>query len=212
MPPSTPREVWVSQAMTDPNLVSGFVPDMYLADPERAVDAARRNEEGQALPAERFPAAFFEGSAPGGCPRDLQSLPPLFNAGDFWVVSEALAEVLRGVELGRTSLYPTRLLRSDRATPVPGDFLCLSFGERRRCFVPERSPLVQRAEGEADVWQLPLSVDDGDIAVSDAAPTRPDLWVDPRLANAFFLSDGLASALDGAGLARDLRLARCSVV
>lgn len=209
---SVESDVWVSQAMTDPGLVKGFIPITDSADPERAVDAARRNETGQPLPADRFPARFFEGSQRPDEDSGPEPLPDLFNAGDFWVVSAALAQVLRGAELGRTSLYPTQLLREDRATPIDAEYFCLNFGEARDAFDAGRSPKVQPSQEKGADWLLPDALDDGDIALTPEALDGPDLWVDPGLGNAFFLSGTLVAALRDASLADGLGLRRCRVV
>ena len=210
--PLVKSDVWVSQAMTDPGLVKGFIPVTDPADPERAIDAARRNEVGQPLPADRFPARFFEGSQRPDEDPISEPLPDLFNAGDFWVVSAALARVLRGAELGRTSLYPTELLREDRATPINGEYFCLSFGEARDAFDAEHSPKVEPSPERGAAWLLPTALDDGDIALTPEALDGPDLWVDPGLGNALFLSGTLVAALRDASLADDLGLRRCRVV
>lgn len=202
--------VWVSDAPMNPALMKGFIMDVLLADKDNAIDAMRRNQAGEALPPERFPKEFYV-KDPG---KKIHKLPDLANAGGFWTVSAAVAEVLRSVNLGRSSLYPTKVLRYDRKTPLEGEYFCLNFGERKSAFLPEQSA---RAQGNPYdkvqvAWTLPLVPRDGDLTVDQTALAGPDLWVDPRVRTAFFLSDRLAQALKAAKLARNFGLFRCRVV
>jgi hypothetical protein len=142
----------------------------------------------------------------------MRKLPDLANAGGFWTVSAAVADVLRRVELGRTSLYPTKAFRYDRRTRLEGEYFCLNFGERKTAFLPEQSPRAEKPYPNEDIWKLPLAPNDSDIAVGQAALSGADLWVDPQVRNAFFLSDRLVQALKAAGLARRFGLFRCRVV
>lgn len=126
-----------------------------------------------------------------------------------------MAEVLRGFDLGRTSLYPTKAFRYDRKTPLEGDYFCLNFGETKAAFLPEQSPRKEGSAAFAKVqtkWTLRVVPKDGDLAVDETALVGPDLWIDPRVRSAFFLSDRLARALQAAKLARWWGLFRCRVL
>jgi len=54
--------------------------------------------------------------------------------------------------------------------------------------------------------------EDGQIAVSTAALSGPDLWIDTQFCNAFFLSDRLAQALRAAKVSRPFGLLRCRII
>jgi hypothetical protein len=58
-----------------------------------------RNQAGEALPPERFPKEMYV-KDPG---KKIAKLPDIANAGGYWTVSAAVADVLRTVDLG-TSL------------------------------------------------------------------------------------------------------------
>jgi hypothetical protein len=106
-----------------------------------------------------------------------------------------------------------KLLQYDRKTPVEGAYLCLGFGETKDTFVPEQSSHVRLDCGTVDSWAMTPGVrEDGDIAVTDAALSGPDLWIEKRLRNAIFMSDRLAEALRRAELSRRFGLRRCQVV
>lgn len=175
----TEHVVWVSEAPMNPRLIKGFTHDVTIADRPLSIDAMNRNEVGEALPRERFPREIYV-SRPGS---KLYKLPALADAGGFWVVSAATADVLRAFDLGRTSLYPTKAFCYDRKTPLEGEYFCLNFGETKSAFLPEQSP---RKEGSpyAKVqtkWTLRVVPRDGDLAVDETALAGPDLWVDPRV-------------------------------
>lgn len=133
--------VWVSRAPMDSARIKGFTSDLLIADEDRTIDAMRRNQAGEALPPERSPKAMYV-KASG---RKIRKLPDLANAGGFWTVSAALADVLRRVELGRTSLYPTKAFRYDRKTPLEGEYFCLNF-RRAENGVPARAVAAGREE------------------------------------------------------------------
>jgi hypothetical protein len=203
----TDEIVWVSGAPKDSTLVKGFDNDLRVAD---RMDAVKRNDAGEALPPERFPKEFYRKSH-----EKAQKLPDLANSGGFWLVSAAVADVLRSGNLGRTSLYPTQVFRNRKKTPLEGAYFCLNFGEQKRAFLPELSPLAERNwydKIDRGYRYLPSLPKDGDIAVDRTARDGPDLWVDPLLRDGFFLSDRLVRALRAAKLTRRLSLRRCRVI
>jgi hypothetical protein len=61
-------------------------------------------------------------------------------------------------------------------------------------------------------WQLRAVLKDGDIAMSQAANDGPDIWIDPLVAYAFFLSDGLGKALKKAKATKGFLLHKCRIV
>lgn len=206
----TDATVWVSEAQKDPTIVKGFTNDLQTADRRAAMDAVKRNDAGEALPPERFPKEFYRKSD-----EKAQKLPDIANAGGFWLVSAAVADVLRSVNLGRTSLYPTQVFRNRKKTPLDGAYFCLNFGAQKRAFLIEHSPLAQKNwydKIDRGFRYLPSLPRDGDIAVDRTALDGPDLWVDPLLRDAFFLSDRLVQALKRAKLTRRFGLFRCRVV
>ena len=201
------ESVWISNAMMD--VERALLPlrsDIALTNSDDAVEAIRQNNSGVPLPKDRFPNEVF-GSSDAGT---FQELPDFFSADGYWAVSEACAEVLKGFDLGSGGLYPVRIFQKDRKTPVPGDYYCLNFGSVKETFQPEGSPKAYKSQHGGDFWMPPFVVKDGDIAVSRAALAGSDLWVDPKMERAFFVSGGLANALKAAKL--NLGLRRCKIV
>jgi len=200
--------VWVSHAMMAAGMTKSFIHDVYLENAERAIDTARRNQEGVPFPADRFPKEMF-GKYPD---KKHKKQPDIFNAGGFWTVSSVFADVLGQFNLGQTSLYPTKLFQFDRVTLVEGEYFCLNFGETKDAFESAHSPNARKPYPTQDIWRLPLDVKHDDIAVNETALEGVDLWIEPRVTRAFFLSSGLVEALREAKVTRRLGLSRCRVV
>jgi hypothetical protein len=199
-------DIWISHAMIDPAIrVTPLLNDL---DDQVAIDALNRNELGEPLPRSMFPTAFWAAEAS----LKLGSLPDVFWANAFIVVSARCAEVLETGDLGRGSLYPVRLLQFDRSTEVTGPFFCLNFGNTKDVFLPQDSPGADQNPFNRAIWYPETKIKDGDIAVSAAALYGPDIWISPPLKKAFFVSERTASGLRGAGVARGFCLRSCRVV
>jgi hypothetical protein len=77
-----------------------------------------QNGAGEPFKAECFHSEIY------GAPQAKESdyrLPDIFFAGSFWAVSRAAADVLRQFDLGGGGLYPVKVLKNDRQTPVGGE-------------------------------------------------------------------------------------------
>ena len=173
-----------------------------------AIDCGKRNFNGESLGPECFPQEIY------GAPHARESnygVPHLFFAGSYWGVSKAAADVLRQFDLGGGALYPVRFLKKDRSTPVPGEWLCLNFGNAKAAFLPEESLRVRPGSGGKQ-WIMPFVPKDGDIAVGSLACAGPDIWTDPKARDAFFLSDALRAALKKAKADKGFFLTKCRVV
>jgi hypothetical protein len=204
--------VWISTAMSDPSnqrpLKHSFS-DTELR--KTAIEWGERNDAGEPLPQSSFPLEVFGISSAEE--KDYR-LPNLFFAGSYWVVSAAAAEVLRQFDLGQGGLYPVKVMKKDRETPVGGEWFCINFGNRRSTFLPDESPRFRHdyiRNGEMG-WFPRLPYKDEDFAVSTSALSGSDIWIDPNVGDAFFLSDPLAKALKKAKVDKGFMLGTCRVV
>jgi hypothetical protein len=176
-----------------------------------AIACRHRNDAGDSLDQSCFPEEIF------GAPHARESayrLPDIFFAGTYWAVSKAAADALRQFDLGGGGLYPVKVLKKDRQTPVGGEWFCINFGNRKEAFllsesVPMRQTYVRNGE---KAWGLKSVLKDGDIALSQAANEGPDIWLEPLVADAFFMSDGLGRALKKAKADKGFFLHKCRVV
>jgi hypothetical protein len=200
--------VWVSGAITDVALLKPFASNVEEEDVDRAIEASRRCDAGEPLSAEWFPQAIWGTQTA----RRFKRLPQLFRGGGYCIVSSRRANVLRRFDLGQGALYSVAVLQKDRRTPVGGEWFSLCFGNVKQAFAAAASPKA-RPFGVAGLrWHLPFVPQDDDMAVSPAALEGPDLWIDPTLIRAFFVSGRLSDALAKADLHGPLRLHRCRVV
>ena len=196
--------------MTDPRQLRPFTND--LADAETGnltVDSHVRNASGETLGPEAFPSAIW-GARDRGATR-FGKLPDLVFGFGFWVVSARCADVLRRFDLGNGGLYPVDLLQRDRTTPIgTGQWFCINFGNRKRSLQSDHSHgLRPTSLGQ---WRLPLNRSDCGIALSPRALGGPDIWVDPDLDQAFFVSGELGRALKRERCDAGWRLMRCRLV
>lgn len=199
--------VWVSGAMMDPRQMRPLTSDIADRDIHRAVDSGNRNDAGEALGPDCFPAAIWPSEY---AVRSWNAMPDLFFAGSYWVISQACANVLRRFDLGNGALYPVIVFKKDRKTKLEGDYFCLNFGNVKHAFLPNESPNTRDWPGGRRA--LPFVEQDFDVAVSREALSGPDIWIDPFLTRSFFISGPLGDALKAAKVSSWFKLKKCRVI
>lgn len=199
--------VWVSRALVHPTNQRPFRNDVAERDHDRLIQVKQANERGELLGPNDFPKEIF--GATHALERHYQ-VPDLFAAYGYWMVSEAAAEVLRQFDLGQAQLRPVPVLKKDHCTPIGGNWFCLNFGNARRIILPEQSEKVRA--GPQGRYNISVTLADNQLAVSADALMPPDIWVDPQLWDAFFVSDALAKALREAKVSKSFFLTKCRVV
>lgn len=204
--------VWISiapgQAMNMRPFINSF------AGTEQAKEGmawGERNSAGDPLRSECFPSEIF------GTPDAKESayrLPDIFSDGNFWVASQAAADVFSQFDLGNGALYPVKVLKKDRQTPVGGDWFCINFGNRKDgVLVPDSVPMRETyVYGGKKAWRLKSVLADNDLAVRKPAQDWPDIWIDPQIAYSFFLSERLGNALRSAKADKGFLLHKCRVI
>ena len=198
--------VWISRALVHPTNQRPFRNDVAERDHARLIEIKQSNERGEPLGPDDFPTVIF--GAPHALERNYQ-VPDLFSAYGYWMVSEPTADVLRQFDLGQAQLKPVPVLKSDRQTPIGGNWFCLNFGNAKRIVLPEQSEKIR--PGPQDRYNVPVTLADDQLVVSPEALQPPDIWVDPQLWDNFFVSDGLREALRKAKLSSKFYLTRCRV-
>ena len=122
-----------------------------------------------------------------------------------------MADIIRQFDLGHTNLYPTKVFRKDRRTPIGDRWVCINFGNIKKAYVsggPNRRPEIEKAEIR---HSTPIMLKDNIFILNFEALKGPDIWVDPQIGDTFFVSDGLAKALKAAGLARTFGFKRYQI-
>ena len=167
----------------------------------------RELKQGEPLGPEAFPKQIWNQK-----PKPIKQLPQIFMGAGYWVLGSKAAEVFHQFELGGGNLYPVEILQKDRSTPVEGDYFCLCFGNKKSSLLAEESEGLRPIGAGSQYWKLPAVPADDSIVLSGAALSGPDIWIDPALWHTFFISDGLAQALEAARVAGSFSLTRCKVV
>lgn len=177
-----------------------------------AVRAAReRHHLGKTLTRRELPEALAVWN-----PIQFGKVGALFYGGPFYAVREPLAEVLSRFDLGSGGLVPVPVLQADLSTPVEGRYFMLNFGaEKNSICVNESINLkkhyVEKNTGKT-VWMPRFCLSDGDLVVSSAALSGPDIWHEPAIGRAIFFSDQLAHAVKLAVPDFDFELCECRCV
>lgn len=211
------ERVWISPSFNNTSIYSKL---RVMLDDQPGFDRSDKEMELLVGMSVRYKAAALpEGEIPtrfcGEYPTTrIKKLSDFFFANGYFVVSVRCAEVFRRFDLGTGGLYPVEIYQGNCKTLVEGSFFLLNFGCRKNAFLPEESNSKRLAPiGEKPVLWLPYpTVGDDDCAVSQNALAGCDLWIDPRVHAAFFLSDALAQALRAAKVTRTIELARCRVL
>jgi len=201
--------VWVSAAPALTDSVVGLEADILGDKNAFALDCIRRNAAGEPLSADCFPKQINIDPNTDH-PDIIANTRHLFHGG-YWHVSGKCASALQSTDLGNGALYPVEFLQMDRTTPVPGQCYSLNFGNTKRAFAPSESKNVRESRYSKGFYQLYPIVEDDDVAVTSAALGGADIWVDPALMLAFFVSERLAAALRTAGCDKPFKLRRCRV-
>ena len=199
--------VWVSRAMKHASNQRPFRNDVAERDHDRLLEIGRANNLGEKLAPSDFPQEIF--GQPYAREKDYR-LPDLFHAYGYWVVSQVAADVLRQFDLGQSGFYPVRVLRNDRQTPVEGGWFSINFGNAKSAVALEQSEKIR--PGAQGRYIMPVTIADDQLAVSAAALDPPDIWVDPQLWDAFFVSEELGKALRKAKIAKSFFLTKCRVL
>jgi hypothetical protein len=201
--------VWASNAMINPAMLRPFTHSFGDERLEFTAQCQRENKSGKSMGPDCFPAEIYVAKDAN---TNYEKLPHLFFGFGYWVVSGAAAEVMRKFDLGGGNLYPTKVFRKDRKTPIGDTWYCLNFGNVKKAYVGggvDPTPHIKMPY----LYHIPPTIlKDSDYTLNSAALAGPDIWVDPQIGSTFFVSDALAKALKDAGVAGPFGLKKCRIV
>ena len=141
---------------------------------------------------------------------------PFINGGGKPMVSQSAKSVLEQFDLGETVFHPLTLMDSTENHLTTSErYYFLNVCNKRSTgnydvLGPEgdvRSPLSNRY-GRT---YLPRSNQESKLVVIPEALGGPDIWLDPKVPNLFFLSDRLVSGLKAAQMDKGWGPVRCPV-
>ncbi len=194
--------IWASPMLVKDELFKPFKTDLLEAESKDLRETIIQNRRGVPMPAERFPKMNFWNK-----PNKRRPMPGHVMRNDFIIMSSKCADVLRGFDLGKTSLYPTQIMEIDRVTPVPGSYFCIGFGETKESIIIDKSDVRFWAE---KYWASHFR-DDG-FKVRASAREGVDLWIDSQVRQPVLLSGRLVGALRKARLDKLFHLKKCVVL
>ena len=183
--------VWVSPIMNASVIQKHYMPREIDEDFKKLSDLSIRNRRDEPQPEDSFPNTYYWMK-----PGKRYSNPGHLMYCDIPIISTKCADVLRTVNLGRTSLYPVNLMDSDRKTPIPGTYFSINFGETKRSVIIEKSEVKFRYDqyGATDK-RKPNS-----LCIDSSALKGPDLWIDDTIRFCVFMTGRLVRALRKAKL------------
>lgn len=202
---SEPDCAWVSAALMDSSKIRGFYVDIVEVDRDRGGEILRRVEDGRPVNPDELPKVMWaKGTA------DNTKRPDFFLPAGSWVVSGAVAKILKKHDLGSSQVTKVKLLKTNRKDPIEGEYYNLALSEFKDTLLPNASTALRTWPNQT--WALSFEPTNDQVALATSCLTGPDLWREIQLPRAFFLSDRLTSALREAKLTRHFKLYRCRIV
>ena len=213
--PSTPpgQRAWLSAALKNTEYSRNFM-HYEKAEPGRVVplpsiiELNRRMKKGDAIAEGEIPRRQFYMNAW----KFEETLPPVILM-SFLALRRDVADIFRRFDLGRGRLHPVDLLEFDRVTLVSRDYEILTPGNAIETLDLPRSTSVMRRVWDDKVtynFVTPRGKDKPVYVLQPGFSAGPDVWVDPRVIGALFLSDRLQAALKDARFDKAFSLAACA--
>jgi hypothetical protein len=219
-----PDEIWISTVGSNSRLFDKegirekhygqdwAPPKFEMGTPtEEQAKRFNRHARGEKLRRDEFVEAAYVFD-----PKRWSRVKDLFAVDGFFCVKGKLAEVLKEFDLGDGELVEFPIYEMDKTTRLPGPFYFLNFGSQKDCLLPEETKgarlIAKNREKGVEIWRGPPDAVDGDIAVSATALDGPDLWVDPKLKSALFMSGALHDAIEAAKLGIDFSFVKARIV
>jgi hypothetical protein len=212
--------VWLSTVFTQAEPDIRVMTDISEDNVDLSIQAITLNEKGLPFSRDMCPKRIWAiasyNQQDGEKYPSRITVPDLFNARGHLIVSSSVADIMREFNLGEGALYPVSqgVFQDDNQTQIEGEYFTWNFGNTKTTFLEQYSPKVEAMSSPSERgWcHVKYSQSDDDIAVSIAALSGPDVWVDPILFKSIFLSGSLGDALVGAGFKERLYLVRCRVI
>lgn len=110
--------------------------------------------------------------------------------------SQKVYEVIKDFDYGGGGLTPFEVFEFDRATKakkVTDNYYTLNFAGNKQAILPEKSSGLRYFE-PLDHYNLPMDKN-GVLTVDGSALEGPDVWVDPKITGAIFLSSRFVHAI-----------------
>jgi hypothetical protein len=185
-------DVWMCSSPKELSLSAKLTNDWRNRDLRSRMTAlVQANNSGERLKQEDFPPCVY--GQPSATESDY-AFTDLFFANGLPIVSSRLVSIFARFELGQTSFFEVKIFKKDKATLAGGSWYFLNYGNLKSALVPEKCFGLQKIGG-IDRYVTPGFPKKGDITLGKNALLGPDLWVDERCSDVFFVGSSLASAI-----------------
>ena len=158
-----------------------------------------------------IPVAWWDLNTEGR-PRKLRSA---FTLHGFTCVTGPVRDVFLAHDIGQTTFVQVQLYGPDRATLVTDQLYLINLGDRKEALDVAQSKRLEKAAihpADPRVMLKPFNERaDDEVVLTRAALTGPEVWSDPLLHTAFFVSDRLYGALRKARLHASFGFTRCVI-
>ena len=202
---------WASNAMVNVRMLRSFTHTFGDDQLQFTAQCQRDNNDGKVMKKECFPPEIF---VEKDAKTNYDKMDHLFFGFGYWVVSGAVAAVMKQFDMGQGHLYPTKVFRKDRKTPIGDTWFCLNFGNVKKAYTGEggRNPVAHLKNDK--IWHAMSDSTKDNMLILRAldALNGPDIWVDPQIYDTFFVSGALGNALKDAGLAKAFGFKKCKLV
>ncbi|MHA3914601.1 hypothetical protein [Halovulum sp. GXIMD14793] len=115
--------IWVSDAISDVQLMKGYWFDLPDTKKERTLTVLREHKQMRPASCEFFPKEIYAEHAED----NIGDSQHIFSASGFLCISEPCAEILRQFDLGGTKLCEVKVFQNDRQTQVGNRHFFLNF-------------------------------------------------------------------------------------
>lgn len=165
------------------------IEDMAKLPANTYVEAARRDRKGQILAQNEIPSLLYH--------NDYSFRPNRLTKpvmwGDHRVVSERVADVMRGFDLGKGALVPVTIANWDGSERCDAKYYVLNVGN---CKFARQGKSGSRLSERSDFQQHQFTARENDkVELMTQALEGPDIWHDPYYLNSVFVSAALGEAL-----------------
>lgn len=195
------EQIWVTDALTDLEQVYHFNPtdEAQKRLLEQRLDRTYLNAEFADLQKNLEQKAFLTRVV-----NPINPVPHLMT-NTFLFVSEQLRDLLQGFDLGEIHFRHVKLYVNDEQQ-IPGnpDYYYVNITETKKSFAYKESTGIRPAPR-----YYSFNCRESKIVVKRSEVGGVDLWMEPLLRGAIFMSDRLYQALQGSGLVERVKFLKC---
>ncbi|WP_095587527.1 hypothetical protein [Actibacterium ureilyticum] len=203
------EQIWMSTGMRGgSSFEHGFFPDFGpeledQAEVDKTYEITRRVGAGEVVPKDEMPTKFYHSRNE----HFDEKLPGFFGPVNF-LFTPKIIETFNRYDMGNGYFLPVQLYQFDRTTPIEQEASILCIGNAKDTVRRDETPRMRPYYD--DVFSLSgVAREEEDFVRTKASALQgADIWADPHIDDAWFMSEGLAKALIKAGLKNTLNIVR----